>query len=114
MNDMDEVVGPTRIPPFEANPTLQPALRSEEGGSTPISDGAGFVRGINNSTQVVGADFDVGQAFIWEDGQLQLLPLSPFRDFSLASAINESGFIVGWGTDEPGNEFANLWIPNEQ
>jgi len=116
MNDMDEVVGQTRPLPFEARPILEPALWSEEGGSTPISDGAGAGRGINNSTQVVGIDSEVnfGQAFIWEDGQLQLLPLSPERDFSVALAINESGFIVGWGTNDFGDEFANLWIPNEQ
>jgi len=110
INDNDEVAGVGFLPESGF-------VWTETGGITLIRDGVAMT--INNSGQAVGRSRSAisihgfGQGFIWEGGELQLLPLPEDRDFSWAWAINDSGWIVGWGTDEPGNEFANLWIPNE-
>jgi len=111
INDNDEVAGNGPLPGGGF-------VWTEAGGFTLIQDGVAMT--INNSGQAAGrsrssiGSHGFGQGFIWEGGELQLLPLPEDRDFSWAWAINDSGWIVGWGTDEPGNEFANLWIPNEQ
>ena len=103
INDLDEVVG---IHLGGNNGYVWSAA----GGLTVMPDRA-FA--INNSSQVTGVpDSGVGPAWIWENGEVKLLPMPENRDFSWGLSINEAGWIVGWTTDVDGNNFANLWIPN--
>jgi len=105
INDNDEVVG-------VEGPNNTGFVWSSASGITVIPDG--IAMSINNSGQVVGRA-DVGsdqQAFVWEAGEVTLLPMPENRDFSWAISVNEAGWIVGWSTDVDGNAYANLWMPN--
>ena len=102
INDKDEVVGPGTV-------RGESFLWSEERGYTVID--ADFALGINNSTQAVGRASEEG-AFLWEDGELHLLPLSLGRTAGTAWAVNEIGIIVGTSFSDAGNSLAHLWTPN--
>jgi len=74
----------------------------------------GILMDINVAGQAVGrsnVNETLQQAFIWENGDVKLLPMPENRDFSWGLSINEAGWIVGWSTDVDGNEYANLWRP---
>ena len=107
VNDNDTVVG-DRI----TSGTQQVGyVWTASSGLTVIPEG--ILIKINNSDQAAGlASVGFGQALIWENGEVKLLPMPENRDFSLATSINEAGWIVGWSTDVDGNEYANLWRPN--
>ncbi len=108
INDNDTSVG------VGANHNNEGYVWSTSAGLVEVPEG--ILMEINNAGQAVGrADVDstLQQAFIWENGEVKLLPMHENRDFSWAMSINEAGWVVGWSTDVPGNEFANLWIPDQ-
>jgi probable HAF family extracellular repeat protein len=107
INDLDDVVGVRTLAGtggYIWNPT---------GGITEFSGGRATA--INNSGQITGlTDSSTSvRAFIWQDGDLQLLPMPDNRISSIGWSINEAGWIVGQSTsDADGIDHANLWIPN--
>ena len=68
---------------------------------------------INARGQVVGASGSLGSyppthAFLWSDGAMQDLGLLPGKEWSWATAITDSGHIVGYSGDIAGDQ-AFLW-----
>ncbi len=105
INDNDEVVGVRLSSGDDAY------VWSAAAGLTGIS--GGIASAINNSRQVTGRPNSGGPAFLWEDGDVKVLPMPENRDFSWGLSINEAGWIVGWSeSDVDGIPHANLWIPN--
>jgi len=104
INDNDEVVGVRLSSGNDAY------VWTAAGGLTEIS--GGIASTINNSGQVTGRPNAGGPAFIWENGEVKLLPMPENRDFSWGLSINEAGWIVGWSeSDVDGLPHANLWMP---
>ncbi len=105
INDNDEVVG------VRLSSGNDGYVWTAAGGLTEIA--GGIASAINNSGQVTGRPNSRGPAFLWEDGEVKLLPMPENRDFGWGLSINEVGWIVGWSeSDVDGNHFAYLWIPN--
>jgi probable HAF family extracellular repeat protein len=68
--------------------------------------------GINDHNQVVGnyslTPFGPDHAFLWENGEITYLSTTDY-DFSYAYAINNSGMIVGNGSNSEGQIQGYLW-----
>jgi probable HAF family extracellular repeat protein len=120
INDNDEIVGSISYSPGGGT---EPSRRtgfvwSTTGERIEVLDG--IFLDMNNAGQAVGrrrvgaiAVEAIQQAFIWENGEAELLPMPENGDFSSPWSINEAGWTVGWTTDVDGIEYANLWIPNQ-
>lgn len=73
------------------------------------NDHSVYAYGINNATQIVGAlqvpDIlpEIASAFVWEDGEMTILPTLPEspEDVAIAYAINDAGQIVGMADAYP-------------
>jgi len=107
INDHDEVVG------LQLSNGTGGYVWTASGGLIKIQDGVSMR--INNSSQAAGRA-NVGlanqpQAYVWDDGQLKLLPMHENAISSWALSINEAGSIVGWSTAD-GIAYANYWMFN--
>jgi len=68
-----------------------------------------YAYGINSTSQIVGALQipatipEVASAFVWEDGEMTILPTLPNSpaNVAVARAINDAGQIVGWADAYP-------------
>jgi probable HAF family extracellular repeat protein len=92
-------------------------------GTLPGYDTASYARGINTEGQVVGDSEkkDQKRAFIYRNGQmLELdklavnLSEAGFASLDAAYAINNHGYIVGYGTSTDGRTLAFLAVPEGQ
>jgi len=107
INDNDEVVG------LQLSNGTGGYVWTAAGGLIEIPDGVSMR--INNSGQATGRA-NVGldgqpQAYVWDDGQLKLLPMHQNAVSSWAFSINEAGSIVGWSTVDD-IAYANYWMFN--
>ena len=113
INSAGDIVGLGQQPGDKTTPVLWPS-----DGSGPIyADTAyGWAEDINDEGMIVGKHressySDPDHAFVWDGGDtLQTLPMIEPDGRSYAEAINNDGWIVGWGTDS-GHEVALVWIP---
>jgi len=120
INDNDETVGSISYTPGGGSEPSRKTgfIRSPTGEVTEVLDG--ILLDMNNAGQAVGRrrvgaiDAEsIQQAFIWQNGEAELLPMPENGGFSTPWSINESGRTVGWSTDVDGNEYAILWIPSQ-
>jgi len=107
INDNDEVVG------LQLSNGTGGYVWTASGGMIEIPDGVSMR--INNSSQAAGrANAGLSnqpQAYVWDDGQLKLLPMHENAVSSWAFSINEAGSIVGWSTVDD-IAYANYWMFN--
>jgi len=105
INDNDEVVG------LQVSNGAGGYVWTAAGGLIEIPDGVSMR--INNSSQAAGrANVGLGgqpQAYVWDDGQLRLLPMHQDATSSWAYSINQSGSIVGWSTID-NIAYASYWM----
>jgi probable HAF family extracellular repeat protein len=120
INDNDEIVGSISYSPGGGTEPSRKTgfVWSPTGEMIEVLDGifldmniAGQAVG-RRQVRVISAE-PIEQAFIWENGEAELLPMPENGDFSSPWSINEAGWTVGWRTDVDGNEYAILWIPNQ-
>ena len=79
-------------------------------------------RDINNSNQVIGESdtdpdesggYNLTRAFLWQNGTMTDLGALADDGFSAASAINDSGVIVGWAGNDDGQRRAFIYENGE-
>lgn len=79
-----------------------------------VSGASSSANDINELNQVVGSSYasdSFSHAFVWDAvSGMQALPVLPGYDQSMAYAINDNGWIVGWA-QESGRDHAMLWQP---
>lgn len=107
INDHGDVAGTALT--AEGNPVLVLWSGGTIQNLGPLPDGAsGFVTGMNNNRQIVGFSNKTSRAFIWHDGVFDdLPPLS--GSASLAYAINDKGWVVGYSETADHEAHATLW-----
>jgi len=94
-----------------------PVFWPSNGGVPVYANGEwGWAGDINNRGMIVGryrevSYLDPDHAFVWDGGDsLVTLPMLEPDGRYVAEAINDTGWIVGWGTDN-GQEVPLLWTP---
>ena len=113
INSAGDIVGQGEQPGDKMTPVLWPS-----DGSDPIfADVAyGWAEDINNHGMIVGkyretSYLDPNRPFVWDGGDsLVMLPLVDVGGQTIAEAINDTGWVVGWGYDN-GFEVPLVWIP---
>jgi probable HAF family extracellular repeat protein len=74
-----------------------------------VVGGGGTLQGLNSAGEIVGGGGPNG-AFYWQNGTRTDLGFFPSAGAaSIATAVNDSGVIVGWGYNGPGSYHAWRW-----
>lgn len=113
INSSGDIVGSGKQADGKITPVLWPS-----DGSAPIFAAAeyGWAEDINNRGMIVGkyretSYSDPNRPFVWDGGDsLVMLPLVDAGGQTIAEAINDAGWIVGWGSDN-GYEVPLVWTP---
>src|ERR1700722_15757162 len=107
LNKNGQIVGDSDISEGPAHAFVFDHFKLKDLGTLPGFDNASYARGINNAGDIVGESDSADQkrAFLFTRGQLvelgkleKNLSQSGFNSLDVAYAINDQGWIVGYGT----------------
>jgi len=85
---------------------------------TPPGAGYSDAAAINNQNQIVGQAYypasGLTRAVLWDNGRIVLLDPLPGYDYSVATAINDRGWIAGFSGVSTAGMRATLWVPENR